>query len=90
MLRNDETTAMFCGIDYIYGVSCFGFSRYSSSAQPQEIELGISELVLVGGTENMTQAPFAVRNIRFGTHFGQGLKAGDVDLRPSFQMVAHC
>ncbi|KAK7477197.1 hypothetical protein BaRGS_00031582, partial [Batillaria attramentaria] len=42
-----------------------------------EIELGISQMVLVGGTENMTQAPYAVRDIRFGTRFGQDLKLED-------------
>ena len=48
----------------------------------QEIELGLSQMVLVGGTENMTQAPYAVRDIRFGTRFGQDLKVGDkIDLK---------
>lgn len=40
----------------------------------KEIELGISQVALAGGSENMTQAPFAVRDIRFGTRFGQDLK----------------
>lgn len=40
----------------------------------QEIELGISQVVLVGGSENMSQSPYAVRDIRFGTVLGQDLK----------------
>ena len=40
----------------------------------QEILLGESEIALVGGTESMSQAPYAVRNIRFGTRFGQDLQ----------------
>lgn len=33
-----------------------------------------SEVVLCGGSESMSQAPYAVRNIRFGTKFGVDLK----------------
>lgn len=36
----------------------------------QQIKLGDSKLVVAGGSENMTQVPFAVRNIRFGTALG--------------------
>ena len=36
----------------------------------QEIELGVSDVVLTGGSESMSQAPFAVRNVRFGTKLG--------------------
>lgn len=43
----------------------------------QEIELGDSNIVLCGGTESMSQAPYAVRNIRFGTKLGQDLKLED-------------
>ncbi|VDP02368.1 unnamed protein product [Heligmosomoides polygyrus] len=35
-----------------------------------QIKLGESKLVVAGGSENMTQVPFAVRNIRFGTALG--------------------
>jgi acetyl-CoA acyltransferase 2 len=31
---------------------------------------GEAEIVLAGGTENMTQAPYALRNSRFGTKYG--------------------
>lgn len=31
-------------------------------------------MVLCGGSESMSQAPYAVRNIRFGTKFGFDLK----------------
>src|SRR4029434_2141171 len=40
----------------------------------QEICLKESEVVLCGGSESMSQAPYAVRNIRFGTRFGFDLK----------------
>ena len=40
----------------------------------QEIVVGESDIVLAGGTENMSQAPFAVRDIRWGTRFGSDLK----------------
>ncbi|KAK6183066.1 hypothetical protein SNE40_010614 [Patella caerulea] len=52
-----------------------GFQAIVNGAQ--EIELGECDIVLVGGTENMSQAPFAVRNIRFGTRLGQDLKLED-------------
>lgn len=40
----------------------------------QEICLRESDVVLCGGSESMSQAPYAVRNIRFGTKFGFDLK----------------
>ncbi|KAF3851306.1 hypothetical protein F7725_013078 [Dissostichus mawsoni] len=43
----------------------------------QEICLRESEVVLCGGSESMSQAPYAVRNIRFGTKFGFDLKLED-------------
>ncbi|XP_059885017.1 3-ketoacyl-CoA thiolase, mitochondrial isoform X1 [Delphinus delphis] len=43
----------------------------------QEICVKDSEIVLCGGTESMSQAPFYVRNIRFGTTFGSDLKLED-------------
>jgi len=36
----------------------------------QQILTNDADIVLVGGTENMSQAPFVVRNVRFGTKFG--------------------
>lgn len=43
----------------------------------QEICLRESEVVLCAGSESMSQAPYAVRNIRFGTKFGVDLKLED-------------
>lgn len=36
----------------------------------QEILLGEAHVAVAGGTESMSQAPYAVRNIRFGTRLG--------------------
>jgi len=36
-----------------------------------EILLGESQIVATGGAENMSQAPYAVRGIRFGTQLGK-------------------
>ncbi|KAL7975987.1 hypothetical protein Chor_011755 [Crotalus horridus] len=44
----------------------------------QEISLKESEVVLCGGTESMSQTPFAVRNIRFGIKLGVDPKLEDV------------
>ncbi|XP_040192809.1 3-ketoacyl-CoA thiolase, mitochondrial [Rana temporaria] len=43
----------------------------------QEIALRESEIVLCGGSESMSQSPYAVRNIRFGTKLGMDLKMED-------------
>lgn len=43
----------------------------------QEIALRESEIVLCGGAESMSQSPYAVRNIRFGTKLGVDLKMED-------------
>lgn len=53
-----------------------GFQAVANGAQ--EIALGMSDIALVGGTESMSQAPYAVRNVRFGTKLGQDLKLEDV------------
>ncbi|XP_007904978.1 3-ketoacyl-CoA thiolase, mitochondrial [Callorhinchus milii] len=52
-----------------------GFQSIINGAQ--EICLKESEIVLCGGSESMSQAPYAVRNIRFGTKFGVDLKMED-------------
>ncbi|XP_026886757.1 3-ketoacyl-CoA thiolase, mitochondrial [Electrophorus electricus] len=52
-----------------------GFQSIISGAQ--EICLKESEIVLCGGSESMSQAPYAARNIRFGTKFGVDLKLED-------------
>ena len=52
-----------------------GFQAIVSAAQ--EIIVGDSDVVLAGGTENMSEAPYAVRDIRWGTRFGSDLKMED-------------
>jgi len=53
-----------------------GFQAIVSGAQ--EIELGLADVVLAGGIENMSQVPYAVRDIRFGTKFGANLQLQDM------------
>lgn len=36
----------------------------------QEIRAGDSDIVITGGTESMSQAPYILRNVRWGTKFG--------------------
>ncbi|XP_073954142.1 yippee interacting protein 2 [Choristoneura fumiferana] len=45
-----------------------GFQSVVNSAQ--DILTGAAKISLAGGVENMSQAPFAVRNVRFGTVLG--------------------
>ncbi|KAL4709249.1 hypothetical protein ACJJTC_010710 [Scirpophaga incertulas] len=45
-----------------------GFQSIVNSAQ--DILTGVAKISLAGGVENMSQAPFAVRNVRFGTTLG--------------------
>lgn len=52
-----------------------GFQSVVNGAQ--EIVLGDSQIVLTGGVDSMTNAPYAVRNIRFGTKLGTDLKMED-------------
>ncbi|KAI8820786.1 Thiolase, N-terminal domain-containing protein [Fimicolochytrium jonesii] len=52
-----------------------GFQSVINGAQ--EIILGEAEVVLAGGTESMTQAPYALRNARFGTRYGVDQKLED-------------
>lgn len=49
-----------------------GFQAIVTAAQ--EIQLGESDIVLCGGSENMSQAPYALRDARFGTRLGLDLK----------------
>ena len=49
-----------------------GFQAVVTAAQ--EIQLGESDIVLCGGSENMSQAPYALRDARFGTKLGLDLK----------------
>ncbi|KAK2578693.1 hypothetical protein KPH14_011661 [Odynerus spinipes] len=46
-----------------------GFQSIVSAAQ--SIQTGESKIVLAGGAENMSQVPFVVRGIRYGTALGQ-------------------
>ncbi|XP_041984529.1 3-ketoacyl-CoA thiolase, mitochondrial-like [Aricia agestis] len=52
-----------------------GFQAVVNSAQ--DIALGSAKISLAGGVENMSQAPFAVRNIRFGTTLGTSYQLED-------------
>uniref|UniRef100_A0ACB8ENT4 3-ketoacyl-CoA thiolase, mitochondrial n=1 Tax=Sphaerodactylus townsendi TaxID=933632 RepID=A0ACB8ENT4_9SAUR len=52
-----------------------GFQSIANGCQ--EICLKESEVVLCGGSESMSQSPYAVRNIRFGTKLGADLKLED-------------
>ncbi|XP_059845723.1 3-ketoacyl-CoA thiolase, mitochondrial [Hypanus sabinus] len=52
-----------------------GFQSIITGAQ--EICLREAEVVLCGGSESMSQSPYAVRNIRFGTKLGVDIKMED-------------
>lgn len=52
-----------------------GFQAVVNAAQ--EILLGDADIVLAGGTESMSQAPFALRNIRWGVNLGEERKMED-------------
>uniref|UniRef100_U3K2W5 Acetyl-CoA acyltransferase 2 n=1 Tax=Ficedula albicollis TaxID=59894 RepID=U3K2W5_FICAL len=52
-----------------------GFQSIANGCQ--EICLNESEVVLCGGAESMSQAPYAVRKVRFGTRLGAELKLED-------------
>jgi acetyl-CoA acyltransferase 2 len=65
-----------------------GFQSIVNGAQ--DILLGDAEVVLVGGTENMSQAPHAVRGIRWGTRFGQDGKLEDTLWSSLFDPFAGC
>lgn len=49
-----------------------GFQAVVNAAQ--EITMGDSKVVLAGGTDNMSQAPYMMRGIRFGTRLGVDMK----------------
>lgn len=44
----------------------------------QEILVGDSQIVMTGGTDNMSASPYAVRDIRFGTRLGVDPKLEDM------------
>jgi len=53
-----------------------GFQSIVTGAQ--EILLGDSDVVLTGGSDNMSACPYAVRDIRFGTKLGSDPKLEDM------------
>ena len=52
-----------------------GFQSVINGAH--EILVGDAEIVLTGGAESMSQAPYAVRNARWGTRLGKNLEMED-------------
>jgi acetyl-CoA acetyltransferase family protein len=52
-----------------------GFQAIINGAE--QILLGDAEVVLVGGTESMSQAPHVIRGARWGLPFGKDTKLGD-------------
>ncbi|KAJ3367753.1 3-ketoacyl-CoA thiolase, mitochondrial [Allomyces arbusculus] len=52
-----------------------GFQAVINAAH--EIKLGEAQIVLAGGSESMSQAPYALRNLRWGTRYGVDLKGED-------------
>ena len=44
----------------------------------QEILVGDSQIVMTGGTDNMSASPYAMRDIRFGTRLGVDPKLEDM------------
>ena len=66
----------------------------SSPLHSQEIKLGESEVVLTGGTENMSQTPYAVRNARWGSPLGVDLKVNRITVisenKPTHLFCASC
>uniref|UniRef100_A0A8R1HYC2 Uncharacterized protein n=1 Tax=Caenorhabditis japonica TaxID=281687 RepID=A0A8R1HYC2_CAEJA len=53
-----------------------GFQAVINAAQ--SINLGEANIVLAGGTENMSMTPFAVRDVRFGTVLGKKFEFEDM------------
>lgn len=52
----------------------------------QQIQCGYSNVVLAGGTESMSTAPFYVRNVRFGVGNGNGVFADpNIESQPKSQ-----
>jgi acetyl-CoA acetyltransferase family protein len=52
-----------------------GFQSIVTGAE--QILLGQADVVLAGGTENMSQAPFVARNVRWGVPFGKSESLSD-------------
>jgi len=72
-IRSDmRTEAPALGVNRLCGS---GFQAVVTAAQ--EILLGESNVVIAGGAENMSQSPYALRNVRWGTKFGVDQKLED-------------
>jgi len=75
-------TALRCGLpiptpaNTVNRLCGSGFQSIVSGVQ--EILVGDSEVVLTGGSDNMSAAPYAVRDIRFGTRLGTDPKLEDM------------
>jgi acetyl-CoA acyltransferase 2 len=52
-----------------------GFQSVVSAVH--EIKAGDADIVIAGGAENMSQAPFAARNVRWGVKYGADIKLED-------------
>lgn len=65
-----------------------GFQAIVNGAQ--EILLGDAEIVLTGGTESMSQAPFTARGIRFGVKLGQSPALEDTLWSSLYDPYAGC
>jgi acetyl-CoA acyltransferase 2 len=74
--------ALRCGVPQ--DVPCHSVNRLCGSSfqsiisGAHELQLDEAEIALTGGSENMSEAPFAVWNVRFGTRFGVDYKFEDV------------
>ena len=62
----DYVFACFFLFDYVFTMCTICFL--------QEIMLGKSKVVLTGGVDNMSMAPYAARDIRFGPKIGVDFK----------------
>ena len=47
--------------------------------------LGESQIVLCGGVDNMSMAPYAVRDIRFGTRLGKAPEVRYINMKNCFR-----
>lgn len=66
-----------------------GFQSILSASE--QILLGQAKIVLAGGTENMSQAPFVLRNMRKGYRLGNAVVEDSLlqGLRQLLQSLAH-
>ena len=75
-------TALRCGLDL--GTPALVVNRLCGSGFQSvvngvhDILVGDAQVVLTGGSDNMSSAPYAARDIRFGTKLGQDPKLEDM------------